>query len=503
MEVIYSKMKNIHCVVALLIIATGSECYTKRCTFIDFRGRNDTDIDDNIDDSMTECPQHEVCRRTINISYIDMPPYSNGILFNKIVQGCCGVQCTKFNTVNRFTNISQVKLLHTHNSDFILPFLGSSSAEHLYGYHFIPFANAPHAYYITLAHAPPIARMLKNCAGMHALILLCLLTAIISGLIIWTFETLFQEESERQPFLRGVFEGFWWSLTVVTPGYGAKVVQSIPAKVYSIIWVLVGVVIFSLMTSAFTAELMSVMGQHYDSMAGARVGVLKYRDYDASIVVREGGVVQESGAPDFHHDLRSLVRMLRKKEIDGVLLDKYTMAYAKRYLTSKLDTMTERTNAEQVSQEGSDKHMHETDEFKRDIDCFFTNTDSTLKEYTGEKLSYGVLVKRKVDFDFLNGAVRDNRLSSETAVESEMNQIFPRKKQEVVIDPSHSIPFWNVIWWITVVLACTFLCGIGYESYQRCHGNNKTETMQDDPVNCLIHIVKDQRNKKFSIQKDF
>ena len=29
-------------------------------------------------------------------------------------------------------------------------------------------------------------------------------------------------------------------------------------------------------------------------MAGEKVGVLKYRDYDASLVVREGGVIRET-----------------------------------------------------------------------------------------------------------------------------------------------------------------------------------------------------------------
>ena len=171
--------------------------------------------------------------------------------------------------------------------------------------------------------------MLEDCAGMYVLIVLCLLATVISGCVIWCFETLLQDPlEEQQPFLRGLFEGFWWCFTIVTSGYGARIVQSLPAKVYSVIWILVGVVMFSLMTSTFTAELMYVMGHHSNTMASANVGVLKYRDYDASLVAREGGVVKEAhDASNFHMDILTLIRMLRMKEIDGMVLDKYTLKY--------------------------------------------------------------------------------------------------------------------------------------------------------------------------------
>lgn len=44
---------------------------------------------------------------------------------------------------------------------------------------------------------------------------------------------------------------------------------------------------FGFLTSQFTAELMVAMQPRDDSMTGANVGVLKYRDYDASVVVSE------------------------------------------------------------------------------------------------------------------------------------------------------------------------------------------------------------------------
>ena len=52
-------------------------------------------------------------------------------------------------------------------------------------------------------------------------------------------------------------------------------------------------------------------------MTSQNVGVLQYRDYDATLVVVEGGVVVESDGWNFYSDVLNLLRMLRTKEIDG------------------------------------------------------------------------------------------------------------------------------------------------------------------------------------------
>ena len=458
--------------IIITVLIMRSVCEWARCTYISHRGSNNSVHQD----SASTCPEHEVCKNTLTISYIDIPPYSRGQLFERIVEGCCGKSCTNFYTLKHYTNISQVRLSHTNSSDFVLPFLGSSSASQLFGYHFIPFIDVPYAYYITPRHASPIARLMKNSVGMYALIILCLFMAVISGFIIWISE-MFSDYKCYRPFFPGVFEGFWWSFTVVTSGYGARIVKSMPGKVYTVIWILVGVVMFSLMTSTFTAELMNIMGRHDDSISGGEVGVLKFRDYDASLVVQEGGIILETEAPDFYADLLDLVRMLRMKRVDGILLDKYTLAYARGYLDWKKSNL--------------DTHI---DDISKDIKYFLTDTDSTLLPYNGEKLSYGVLVKRHKYYEFLNSAVRDNRLSLETAVESEMNKIFPRKKQGAIIDPDQSVLFWNIVGWIALIIGVICVAGILYEVYHLSRRLKKGK-IGSDTICCLVDIVKDHTNQ--------
>ena len=101
-----------------MILTTKVSSTHRKCSFIDYRGMNHTD-----EFHKRECSSHEVCQRPLNISYIDVPPYSSGYLFESIVEICCGKSCTNFSTANYYYNISEVKLSHSH-SDFILSFLG-------------------------------------------------------------------------------------------------------------------------------------------------------------------------------------------------------------------------------------------------------------------------------------------------------------------------------------------------------------------------------------------
>ena len=71
---------------------------------------------------------------------------------------------------------------------------------------------------------------------------------------------------------------------------------------------------FSFLTSLVTANLTIIMEPHQDTMAGRHVGVLKFRDYDATLVVSEGGVVVETqGSVDYLHIF------LRVRGFKGVL----------------------------------------------------------------------------------------------------------------------------------------------------------------------------------------
>ena len=212
------------CVKILIIIMFATIPFIlardKKCAYIGYRGREDLK-------NKTECPKTIQCTKKYTISYIDVPPYSTSQIFEGILQTCCQ-GCANISSVKMYTNISEVKLSQQSSPHFILPFLGRSTAQELYSYHFIPFANVPHAYYITKNHPSPISQAIEACLNLYRLIVVCLLAAVISGFIIWCLETIYGNDDNFSPsFFTGVFEGFWWSfVSMTTVGYGDTLVRS-------------------------------------------------------------------------------------------------------------------------------------------------------------------------------------------------------------------------------------------------------------------------------------
>ena len=275
----------------------------------------------------------------------------------------------------------------------------------------------------------------------------------------------------------------------MTSGYGGKIVLSIPAKLYTVVWILVGVILFSMMTSTFTAELLQFMSGHYDSISGSTVGVLKYREYDASLVVRKGGIIKESvEACTFHADLLELIGMLSRGEVDGILLDKYTMIYARGYLQWKKTNLDPHVgNHDQTQGEPYSKRQ-------ADIEYFLHNTEYSIQNYEGDRMSYGVLVKNSQDYEYLDGAVRDNRLFTETATESEINRLFPHKEEGEGVNPTHVLSNGYVFMWIGVIIAFIFAFGTIYEVHRKIRRQTKMKDIGDDTIPCLLNVEKVGQN---------
>ena len=227
----------------------------------------------------------------------------------------------------------------------------------------------------------------------------------------------------------------------------------VPAKLFSVVWILIGIIMFCFLTSLVTTELMIIMEPHTDTMTGARVGVLKYRDYDAPMVVAEGGVVVETEGWNFYSDVLLLMRMLRLDEIDGFILDKYTLMYTKEYLRWKnhnIDSLLTKNRTE-----GGETY----EERKDDIEYFLRSTHHQVQTRIEQQLSYGVLVKDHEDYDYLNNAVRDNRFSLEVAVGSEMNELFPRVEEV----PFTQVYFYQALQVEGAVIAFIVCFGVIYE----------------------------------------
>ena len=373
-----------------------------------------------------------------------MPPYSFYPI-EKALNKCCG-NCTKLRTKKYFANISEVTPLTINSSDFVLLFLGSSSAVTLYSFYFLPVIYAPSVFYITHKGVPILQRLFTSCLSLYPLIVICLLMAVISGFMAWIMETWNNEEEFPRPFFIGWFEGFWWGfVSMTTVGYGDKTPKSFFARVFSIIWILIGVALFSIFTALLTTAIMQANNPKPPGMRGANVGVLKYREYDASIIAKNGGNLIESSGWDFQSDTLQLIAMLRKKEIDGVLFDKYTLSYVSTIFEEML-----------VGKENT---------YKKDIEYFLNETSRTEK-LTGEKYSFGILVKYYTDYEYFRSAIVDNRLTLETGITLYYNTEKKKIEEDVLFSPSGPLFLVSVTTIVAIIGGiCAF--GICFELWRR------------------------------------
>lgn len=160
--------------------------------------------------------------------------------------------------------------------------------------------------------------------------------AIISGFIVWLFETKTNKEEFPRQFFIGWFEGFWFSIiTMTTVGYGDKSPKSVTGKLFRVIWIFTGIVLSGLMAASLTSEILKANTPPPPAMKGKKIGMIKHRDYEGYVIARHQGHKVEIDGPDLLSDTHQLIQRLKSNHIDGFLLDKLTFYYISNRISQK------------------------------------------------------------------------------------------------------------------------------------------------------------------------
>ena len=171
------------------------------------------------------------------------------------------------------------------------------------------------------------------------------------------------------------------SISMTTVGYGDKAPKFIVARFIAVIWILIGITIVSTFTAALTTEITSATTPVF-RVAGVKIGVLKGRLYDASIVLKKGGYVVVTKNGSLMNGIFELITKLRNERISGFLIDKHAYTTVLGYFTNV-----------------SSLKNHEKE---KEALFFLNNTFHTVIDRSGELHSYGILVKEKNDYEYLN-----------------------------------------------------------------------------------------------------
>ena len=78
---------------------------------------------------------------------------------------------------------------------------------------------------------------------------------------------------------------------MTTVGYGDKSPRSLGGRLFSFVWILLGIVIFGIISGEITTIIIEANSLETRNMAGENVGVLKNRLYDKGLVRQNGGNV--------------------------------------------------------------------------------------------------------------------------------------------------------------------------------------------------------------------
>ena len=120
---------------------------------------------------------------------------------------------------------------------------------------------------------------------------------------------------------------------MTTVGYGDKAPKSIPARLFSVVWIMVGIMTFSLVTAMLTSQITAANFEPPPRMEDARIGLIGEHLYETIVVANQGGlIVPVERNKNFSSAIVRLIYMLNRSEIDGFVLDKYEMMlYYYRY----------------------------------------------------------------------------------------------------------------------------------------------------------------------------
>ena len=141
------------------------------------------------------------------------------------------------------------------------------------------------------------------------------------------------EEEFPRRFMVGWFEGIWWSfISMTTVGYGDKAPKSIAARIFSIIWIIVGITTFSLVTAMLTSQISTASKLPPPTMANKNVGVIRHRDYEAILIASQGGILVDIHPVNITEGIHQLIHLMQSHEIDGFVLDRCANFFFISYL---------------------------------------------------------------------------------------------------------------------------------------------------------------------------
>ncbi|XP_068747356.1 uncharacterized protein [Montipora capricornis] len=315
--------------------------------FLGFLSKSSTDIAHSEQDGLDEVNSNDQGKRCpkkdIPGIMLPFPPYmivtqgKNGSLFGegivfefiaKTFEGCCNddVSVYPLNMYSSFdTDIEDDDFFKVdlHKADVVFPVNEDLEEDLLFSevsYVFYDIVKSPGYVLIgriDLYNEKARHVVLDSLYDSWPIFVLTFLLTGIAGMAIWALEYHVKNEEFPLSFTRGSYEGFWWAfISMTTVGYGDKAPRSFIGRLFSILWILVGLIVITMFTATVTSALTnSALPEFTNALGGMDVGVLK-RDSQAEAEARYIGA-----NPSVYTEIADLNNALSRQEVEGIFME--------------------------------------------------------------------------------------------------------------------------------------------------------------------------------------
>lgn len=272
---------------------------------------------------------------TLIFAWMEKPPYAispgngsrnrdvRGIILDALMEPRAEDSCRNY-PQRRYLKVNHefemIDLLRQNKAHVAFPIFEQAPNRQYREFPFVKLDDYPGTEYITKVDDDRVLNVVLNSVlKSWPLFAVTLVLTAIAGIIMWCLDTYWNSEEFSRHFLKGSWDGFWWSfISMTTVGYGDKSPKSIPARIFSIIWILVGLIIMAIfmanITSALTAASLNVGPS---DLAGRKVAVLgNGTEYQHA--------VQEGAHPEDHKSVDDMVDAVNSEKVEAIMLDHYT-----------------------------------------------------------------------------------------------------------------------------------------------------------------------------------
>ena len=288
--------------------------------------------------------RYPICDQQITVLYSPHPPYVISVeddnkpigLLPDILRLAMDVCC--FGCVELIFRgpMDSLQKFRNSNATIFMPLESAFDSSLLFGHDYISFVKVEGVSFLAMEmknKATEYTRhLMETVLNTWPLLLTAILMAMISGCVIWVLDTWCNEDEFPQSFPRGPFEGFWWAfVSMTTVGYGDRAPKSFIARIFAIIWILLGITIFSMYTAVLTSALNTKSSVfEYKNFNNKKVGVLSLTG------VAEAVVLQEHGNLIKFNDVEVMGNALNNYTIHALALDDNIAKYYAQQLKDRV-----------------------------------------------------------------------------------------------------------------------------------------------------------------------